>query len=396
MRPGLFFLIAALPGFWNSPAPSQTVTTDSPAAASQSLTPPATQPATTQPQTLAQMKADELADLHKQIDSLPEIGPYARADLLSLQLHNGHITARSGISPTQHNAQLRISDDEPGLWQAMVRQKAGLAGNNGLFLIQRYDFSSPDDIFTVAVVSAYPQQTTITGNWIKPDQQVQMDLSDRRAIIDENGLITPGAVQLSVNSYRDDGSTGIRINIAAESFSDLHIAHLHQVNTYLRPVLRQLSQEQLLTIDPPLAWQVLGDNQPIDDNTTRQVGVLVGQLNSAVFADRRSAAEQLRRMNEQAALVLLKMDCAHLSPEQQSTIDQILIPYHQVSAQQAHALTSDPEFLIDVLLSPQPLLRQRALNQLRHICNPAIAFDPDAPLPIRLQQADDLRRALVR
>lgn len=70
------------------------------------------------------MKADELADLHKQIDSLPEIGPYARADLLSLQLHNGHITARSGISPTQHNAQLRISDDEPGLWQAMVRQKA--------------------------------------------------------------------------------------------------------------------------------------------------------------------------------------------------------------------------------------------------------------------------------
>jgi hypothetical protein len=357
-------------------------------------TQPATAPAT-QELTLDQLREEERRTVEQRLKDLPAAGPYSREQAIALAQEDRRLVARTQIPPTEGNRRLTISDDPHGLWHATVYGDPNARETNGFFLVERYDFSDPSIVFSLAAITANPQQINITGNWERPDGMLQLDLIDRFGSVDDEGGIDTGGVRLIVSGFGLDGDRTVNVRLESRDLTTLRRQHPRLVNTYLRPVLRQLGQEQLLAIDERLAWQVLGGEQPVDPKAQQRVNELLPALDADAFAERQAAVEALKQLGSEGALVLMKLDRATLSPEQRAQIDQVLAHYKQASARDVSALADDLDFLLDVLLTDNADLRALALARLKQKTDQPIDFDPAADPATRTQRVIELRAALL-
>jgi hypothetical protein len=180
----------------------------------------------------------------------------------------------------------------------------------------------------------------------------------------------------------------------AETFAELRRQHPLEIETYLRPILREIHQEAALAPEPLEAWQVLSDDWPVDDSFKDKVQEQLADLDNNDFRVRSRAAEQLYHLGRDGAVYMLHMDRKALSPEQSLRLDEVIARYKPLPESRAAKLHDDPHFLADCLDCTDKTVRELALARLRKLSGRDIKFDLDAKAEARVEAANDVRSLL--
>jgi hypothetical protein len=202
------------------------------------------------------------------------------------------------------------------------------------------------------------------------------------------------AVRLLVTAHDDaipDQRTELRVG--ATDFDALRREHPIAVQAYLRPIIRELGQEQaVFAVDDRVAWQVLGGSyQPTADDTLR-VKKLVARLDSPSFQEREAAIEELTALDQRAALVLSRLDRNGLSPEAATSIDTFLASFAHLDQEEAQRLAQSPLFLLDAMNSDDVAIRTLAWRQLATVLQRPVDFNPDAN---EVERSNAISRLLI-
>jgi hypothetical protein len=192
----------------------------------------------------------------------------------------------------------------------------------------------------------------------------------------------------------DIGSRSGALHMQAETFAELRRQHPLEIETYLRPILREIHQEAALAPEPLEAWQVLSDDWPVDDSFKDKVQEQLADLDNNDFRVRSRAAEQLYHLGRDGAVYMLHMDRKALSPEQSLRLDEVIARYKPLPESRAAKLHDDPHFLADCLDCTDKTVRELALARLRKLSGRDIKFDLDAKAEARVEAANDVRSLL--
>ncbi len=176
--------------------------------------------------------------------------------------------------------------------------------------------------------------------------------------------------------------------IKAHDFQELTERNHPEIERYLRPVLRELGQLQLLP-DPcgPTA-QLLKHRLPITAADLQRFGRLVEKLDADDWRSRDEAQKEILDAGPRGALYVLSMNRAGLSPEQGQRIDGLHAQFGLASEAELKSIAADPFFWINRLADPDALVRLAAAAQL-----PAFKIDRNelAKEPAGDQLLDQLR-----
>lgn len=346
----------------------------------------------TQPDSVEARKAQQRQFIEKQYANRPVIGPFESRQVVQIEIDDGHFAVDTALPAEGGEHRIEVKDD-PGLWWGIVNHRPG--GTPMYMVVQRYDFSNPDNIFSHAMVTASTTQISLSGTFEDDAGMLQVELIDRSPMATpEEGIVDPGGIRIFLNGYDSNGINTLSLRIEASDFHALRAAHPDIVNTHLRRVLEELGQGHVLAMDEKLAWQVLGGERPVDPKVVEQVQALLHRLDADAFAEREQAAAELLALGEEGAAAIAHLDRSTLTPEQNARIDEFLRNFNPVSEQKASVLANDPEFLLDVLLVEDAELRKLALERLRERIGKPIAFDLDASPSQRARQVALLRKTL--
>lgn len=352
---------------------------------------PATMPAT-QPTPLDALKRHQRETVERQYAGRPVVGPVNANEVVQIEIDHGRITVDTTLPPAGVEQRIKVNDD-PGLWLATINHRPDGAPQS--MFVQRYDFSSPDNVFTHAMVAASTTQVSLAGAVEDHNGMTQIELIDRSPMVTpEEGIVDPGGIRVFVLSYNAEGMRTANLRVEAPDFHALREAQPEIVNTYLARLLRDLGQEHILAVDAKLAWQVLGGEQPVDPQVMQQLRAILPKLDADAFAEREQAADALHALGEDGAAAIARLDRASLTPEQNARIDEFLNDFQPVSHRKASALADDPHFLLDVLLVDDAQLRKLALDRLNERLDQPVDFDVDAPRAQRAEQIAAIRRLL--
>jgi hypothetical protein len=163
------------------------------------------------------------------------------------------------------------------------------------------------------------------------------------------------------------------------------------VDQFVRPILRALRQEGVLTPAPPVAMQVLAAGRPIEAEVRADVARLVTELDSPDYRVRLRAVEALIALGPDASAEIAALDRSALSPEQNTRLDEVVVGVRPLPADEAARLRDDPSFLIDCLATDNATVRKLALQRLSEVTGGRIEFDVDADVATRLPAVASLR-----
>ena len=170
----------------------------------------------------------------------------------------------------------------------------------------------------------------------------------------------------------------------------------NEVEQYIRPLLRQLGQEQMFAPDARIAWQVLSDYWPADQEILRQVQAVLPELDHADFRQREKALDQLLKLDRQGAAVLRHLDRSGFSAEKNLMIDRALAPYAQLPEREMQRMASDKPFLLDCLYSDDEPIRAAAIQQLGKLTGGKnLRYDPKGTSADRFAAARALREKII-
>jgi hypothetical protein len=204
-------------------------------------------------------------------------------------------------------------------------------------------------------------------------------------------------MHLTINEGGRSGAAPINLSIEAADFFTLVRQHPAVADTWLRPMFRELKQERVFAPDPLIAWQVFPELWTADPAISRKVKELLPVFEQDDFHARSQALLDLEKLGREGAAVLLRLDRAPLSAEQNARIDLALGPYPTLTEKYARQLRSEVMFLLDCLYSDDLALRRLALEKLRAtLSKETIAFDVGAGPEVRAAAVEVLRKQLVR
>jgi hypothetical protein len=204
----------------------------------------------------------------------------------------------------------------------------------------------------------------------------------------------PGAVQMSV--VHSGATVGLTspVTLTAPDLAALTREHPTDVSRYLRPLLHDLGQEQVLAPNPVQAWQVFADQWHPDKQLGQKVAGLLATMKNGDFHVRERAVADLQALGDDAALTLARMDRTGLSPEQNLLIARAIGPFAALPPDEVKQLKEDRGFLLDCLYSPDRRIRSAALDRLRSLSDHDITFDLDADGDKRTEAITALREKL--
>ena len=257
-----------------------------------------------------------------------------------------------------------------------------------MFTFITYDMPSADALSTTTVQS-YPGSLSVIRNVDTSEGRRMIRLAEQR---DEEGH---GRVTLLVHDY-NDARSGQSVNQQAADFNALLREHPAEADTFVRPLLRDLGQEAVLSPDPAIAWQVFSDRWAPDETVGRKVAALLPAMNDRNYHTREKVVADLQAMGQAGAAVLFRLDRTTLTPEQNLLIDRVLAPYAQLSPREAARLRDDTGFLLDCLYGPDRAIRAAALDRLEKAAGKKLAFDLDAPEADRSAAVAAARAELLR
>jgi hypothetical protein len=148
-------------------------------------------------------------------------------------------------------------------------------------------------------------------------------------------------------------------------------------------------------LDPVVAWQVLPAACELPTPLRAAVRRRVAELDARVYNAREEATRALRELGPQGVPILLELDGAALSPEQQVRVAWLLAGHRRLTGEEAEALRGDREFLLDCMEADQAEIRKVADKRLRELVGHEIDYDPEASPAKRRRVTVKLRRDLV-
>lgn len=307
------------------------------------------------------------------------------SDLITIRMHDGKIV----FSTTARGEAVRIGLGNPLLLCTITQKSAGFVH------VMLDDFTDPANVYMQADVYTWPGQLQIVGSWELADSDRIVTLQEKYESIDDEGRKDPGQIRLIVQETSDTGGQLTNFTLIAPDWSTLAREHPREIRQYVRPILHALHDESILQPDPHTEWQIFGAKAVVDPAAAADVRKIIRLLDSESYAERQSAYHQLLTLGTPGAIALMHLNVASLSPEQSARVNDVLLPYHQLSASEASALATQPEFLLDCMQSDDVQLRTLAAEQLGRVEKHAIVFSADASNSERERQLNNLRRALV-
>jgi hypothetical protein len=357
---------------------------------------PTTGAAASQPATTQQAKKDERESLEKNLGDLRTVGPLDLSEVINVQILQGRLVASSPLKTDGDEIRVKLKNAPDDICTVRVHNKTNTPGLQILQLL-RYDFTDPSFVFVHSAVFAHPGQVQLVGAWQLLDGSRQVSVIDQYPSVDDQGNRVPGEISLRVQHINEEtGKEEISVHVKSSDLAAMQREHPSEVNAYARPVLRAFHAESVLSVDPAVAWQVFAGEAPPDEKVMKQVEALLPKLDAAAFADREAAADQLKKLGQPGAIAMRRLDRGKLSAEQASQIDEVLATFGKVEDKQAESLGNQVGFLLDCMLSDDAKLRQIAYDRLLKVTGKPVAFDVNADPTARGQQADVLRKQLMK
>lgn len=258
------------------------------------------------------------------------------------------------------------------------------------FNLLSYDLPNPDTLTTTSIQS-YPGRIHVERNTQFNDGHSMVRISEQRNVDLDDG----GAVQLWVNHYGNGTEQPININIQAPDFPTLVRENPQETELYIRPLLRDLGQEQMFAPDNRVAWQVLADYWQPDRELDQKVAQYVAEFDQPDFRRREKALAELQKLDRKGVLVLRHLDRSGFSAEKNLMIDRAMAPYMQVNDRDMARLASDKAFLLDCLYSDDEVIRDAAFRQLKKLTGQDdLTYDPKASTSERFAAARAARLKL--
>lgn len=187
-----------------------------------------------------------------------------------------------------------------------------------------------------------------------------------------------------------------KITASAESFSAFVRKHPAETAQYVRPLLETFGrQPHLFAVDDSLGFSVFPEAYKGDAQERARIMDLVKQLGADDFQTRQSAGAKLSEMGVGAASILASLDRSKLSPEQVTRIDALVSRMRPSFDVKPSSLRHDPGFLLDCLLSANPVLRHAAWAQLQKETTVPVTFSDPADAKARVNEVYALRERLL-
>jgi hypothetical protein len=330
------------------------------------------------------------------MDNVPLLEKSRPRDVMQLGVQDRILVLRTPLPNTVGDGYARVKLD--GLRDfALVRVQgvADAAGHTPTipanFQFTLNDYSQPRQITTLSITS---EQTylTIAKSIQFPDGYSNVQFVERTG---SPGYGQVGAVQLSVSESGLASDSPLSFSIEATDFFSLLRTCPQECQEFLRPLFRELGQEEALAPDALVAWQVFRERWKPDPVAEHQVTALLPALEKGNFQAREEATEALQKLGRTGAEVMVHLDRRTLTCEQSTRIDRALGSYAQLSTRETLRLGNDAQFLLDCLYCNDRPLRQAALDRLRELTDPQMRFDLDGDIDHRATQIAAIRRQLA-
>ena len=312
---------------------------------------------------------------------------------------DGRLAAQTSITPVQGAVRI-VHPALPGVARLSVNDMQALGdtttGRNLSFTYQ--DYTQPGTLVAYTHVNGIAGRLIVARDGESEESNFQVELiQDPVGAAPEPGT-EPVRLRVAITSKSEEPAAqrgNVNFTLGAKTFIELRQRYPREVETYLRPILRDLRQDhKVFAVDERVAWQVLGAAHEPDARAAEQVKAVLAQFDSEDFREREAALGELKKLGQPAALVLARTDRTNFSQDQNAGVDEFLAEYLTLSKDDVARLKSSPDFLLDTLASENPTLRKLALAQLKQVTSVTVNFDPDAAPDVRAAQLQKLRTAL--
>jgi hypothetical protein len=340
--------------------------------------------------TLAQLKAKSEMEKLAEVATLPIIKAKSIADVMQLSLNNKDLKVTTSLAPTSGEGAIVRTPDLPGVNQVTVMRLGNdpTRADAPISLdFTNLDYSAPDVVSVKTMVSSQVSRLDVSQFVERVDdetQTVQLIQND-----------TPGEGEPRIFLHvQNTAKPPVNLHIPADNLVALRRAHPAETAKYIDPMFRLLHQDGLLShVDPRLAWQVFASSYVASSDLQSAVKAVVAKLDADSFQDRETASQELQKLGQPAALVLMRMDRKQLSDEQTGRIDAFLATFNVVPEAEVARLHQDRDFLLDCLYSEDEAIRTQALAELRKLTGQPIEFNLSADPEHRLAAINRLRES---
>lgn len=259
-----------------------------------------------------------------------------------------------------------------------------------IFTMTHQAIPKPDEFVEITIRSD-PSSLTISQRKYFSGGELRLDFEVAQGM----GLRTRPGVSFRVYQ-RKTGEKSESVRLQEADFATLLRAHPVEAERYIRPLLTDLGQRELVGVENAVAFQVLADQLSADEATQKQVSEMLPVLDDADFRVREKAVDALKKVGPLGVMALRKVDRKKLSPEQNRVVDLLLSPYNQLTQKEAQHLRTDLSFLLGCLGSDDLQIRTAAFNQLKKVTEkPDLKYDPAASAEERTASISELRLNLL-
>jgi hypothetical protein len=202
-----------------------------------------------------------------------------------------------------------------------------------------------------------------------------------------------GMAQLALREVQRGRNVQV-LRLEAPSFLRLQAEHPEEVHQYLMPLLVRLGGEQMLRPGGADVYRVFSE-LPVSPAVAAKVRELLPRLDSAVFSQRDAASRELAELGARGAQVVLKLDRAVLTFEQNDRLDAFLDTQRRrgIDGDPA-AMRKDAAFLVDCLEDEDAAVRGAAKEALERALGRRVEFDVNADSGKRAAGAEELREGM--
>ena len=331
------------------------------------------------------------------ISHMKVLDKHHMSEVMQVTVENRFLVVRTPLNniAAEESMQVPLADVHGSTIIAVNREdNATGTGDLNRFTISVMDFPAPKITSTINLgASSHPSEITISRTVQATGGAFSQIIFTQRKGIQSNG--GGGLVQLGITLSRGQNLAPEQLNVESPDFYSFIHEHPAQTEQYVRPLLRDLGQESVFAPDDTIAWQVFSELWKPDAKVIQRVHQLLPSLNSDDYRIRNEALVQLIQTGRDGAAVLIHLDRAALTPEQNARIDRALTRFAQLPSKEAARLGSDPRFLLDCLYSEDASLRRSAIARLRSVIRPDLQFDIDAEPAARSAAVAALRNELL-
>jgi hypothetical protein len=332
-----------------------------------------------------QMLARQREQYDRSIRSLLPLGQRQMSQVMNLRVDDGRLVLHTSLRP----------------WPNFSRRRADVNGFRSAASVAYTQFL-PDSAAARQFefnLDDYPDADTFTRLHVvwRPVGELSVERTEQssRGFARVMFVQGPKQAQLLVFSNREPLSPGGRnVNVSERDFMTLRRKHQAQTEQWLRPLFRQLKQDEAFAPDINTAWQVLADRWPVEGKVSQAVQRLLPDLGSESSHVRNRSANELARLGRDGATALLRTDRTRLTLEQTVRVDEVLSRFRRMPDADAARLRDDPDFLLDCMYCDDMMVRRLASDCLADEIGHAPQINPDADPDERAVAIQHLRAVL--